>query len=120
MNKFMLAFFLLLSVCAAEPVFAHEEVFKPQPVKWYAVYVWQTRKGEHVLNPASVKGNLPQSFANREVCEFRTAQVARRLNEKFSGYGKSTVYVLCIAARNKLQLRQHIRMLDLNFGGQPA
>lgn len=119
MNKFALLLSLLLSTCAAEPAFAlHAHDVKP--IKWYLVFVWETPAGEHVLNSQSVKKGMPQFFDSRNKCEGAGRMVAENLTEKYGGYAKPTVTPVCIAARTKLELRQHLRFLDLNFGGQPA
>ncbi len=120
MKKLFLTLFLILAACSAEPAFAHEEIFKPQPIKWYAVYIWQSPLGEHVIAPNSVSEGMPQSASTRFICERNGRTVTKSLNRKYGGRLKSEVTNICIAARNKMQLRQHLRMLDLNFGGQPS
>ena len=119
MKYLALSLALILSVCAAEPAFAHVDL---KPIKWWAVFVWQDKRGGHALSPASVDGtHMPQRFNSRKTCERLAAMNARGLNEKYgSGFSSPTVYVVCIAARHKLQLRNHLRNLDLNFGGRPA
>ncbi len=119
MKYLALSLALILSTCAMEPAFAHKNL---KPVQWWAVYVWENKRGQHSLSPASVDGkHMPQRFDSRKTCKRLTAMVARGLNEKYgSGFSSPTVYVLCVAARHKLQLRNHLRNLDLNFGGRPA
>ncbi len=119
MKQLALFLSLMLTTCVTEPAFSHVDL---KPIKWWAVYVWQDKRGGHALSPASVDGtHMPQRFDSRKTCERLAAMLSRGLNEKYgSGFSSPTVYVLCIAARHKLQLRNHLRNLDLNFGGRPA
>jgi len=72
------------------------------------------------IDPPSVKKDMPMEFHNRERCEWIGGLSADRLNEKHGGFGRPSVRMVCIAARNKLQLRNFLRDMDLNFGGRPA
>jgi len=111
---------LFLALFLASPTTAQER--KLSPVKWWAVYVDQTNAGRQFIDFNTIRRGYPKSYVTRFVCEVAGQLQADQWNEAAGGmnaYANTTV-VYCIAARNKLQLRQHLRLLDLNFGGRPA
>ena len=118
MKNLALLLSLVLSTCVTAPTVAH--LADLSPVKWYAVYVWTHGNGTEYIDPPSVKRNMPRTFDTRKTCESLGGMSVNRLNHQYGGWGKPAVRMVCIAARHKLQLRNHLRSLDLNFGGRPA
>lgn len=120
MKKISLMLFLLLSVCAAEPAFAHPD---PKPIRWYAVFVWHEPTGIDWIEPMSVRrAGQPQWAETKQACITRTMNAVKRNKDNFNSDSRypPVLSVYCIAARNKLELRNFLRTMNFNFGGRPA